>query len=122
MWHGNIAEQMVAYELISNDYRVSSKRKYWVRNKKGSDAEIDFIIQKDSQIIPVEVKSGHNARLKSLQIFMENSPAEIAIRVWSQTFSIDEITLSSSKKYRLYNVPFYYVGQLKNLINNIETR
>jgi predicted AAA+ superfamily ATPase len=113
---------MVAYELISNDYRVSSKRKYWVRNKKGSDAEIDFIIQKDSQIIPVEVKSGHNARLKSLQIFMENSPAEIAIRVWSQTFSIDEITLSSSKKYRLYNVPFYYVGQLKNLINNIETR
>jgi predicted AAA+ superfamily ATPase len=122
VWRGNIAEQMVAYELISNDYRVSSKRKYWVRNKKGSDAEIDFILQKDSQVIPVEVKSGHNARLKSLQIFMENSPSEIAIRVWSQTFSIDEITLSSGKKYRLYNVPFYYVGQLKDLMNNTEIR
>ncbi|MDR0604594.1 MAG: AAA family ATPase, partial [Bacteroidales bacterium] len=105
VWRGNIAEQMVAYELMSNDYRVSSKRKYWVRNKKGSEAEIDFILQEDSQLIPVEVKSGHNTKLKSLQIFMENSSAEIAIRVWSQRFSIDEITLSSGKKYRLYNVP-----------------
>lgn len=116
VWRGDIAEQIVAQELLSNDYNVSTKRKYWVRDKKGSDAEIDFIIQKDSRIIPVEVKSGHNAKLKSLQIFMENSPAEIAVRIWSQPFSIDEITLPNNKKYRLYNVPFYYAGQLKKLM------
>jgi len=116
IWRGDIAEQIVAQELISNDYNVSTKRKYWVRDKKGSDAEVDFIIQKDSRIIPVEVKSGHNAKLKSLQIFMENSTAEIAVRIWSQPFSVDEIILSNNKKYRLYNVPFYYAGQLKKLI------
>jgi len=116
VWRGDIAEQIVAQELLSNDYNVSTKRKYWVRDKKGSDAEVDFIIQKDSRIIPVEVKSGHNAKLKSLQIFMENSPAEIAVRIWSQPFSVDEITLPDSKKYRLYNVPFYYAGQLTKLI------
>jgi len=116
VWRGNIAEQVVAQELLSNDCKVSSKRKYWVRDKKGSDAEVDFIIRKDSQIIPIEVKSGHNSKLKSLQIFMENSNAEIAVRIWSQPFSVDEITLPNSKQYRLYNVPFYYTGQLKKLI------
>jgi predicted AAA+ superfamily ATPase len=92
------------------------KQKYWVRDKKNSDAEIDFILQHDSRIVPIEVKSGHNAKLKSLQIFMENSPADIAVRVCSKVFSVDEITLPSGKKYKLYNVPFYYVEQLKNRI------
>jgi predicted AAA+ superfamily ATPase len=116
VWRGNIAEHIVAQELLSDDYNVSTKRKYWVRDKKGSDAEIDFVIRKNSQIIPVEVKSGHNTKLKSLQIFMENSPSEIAVRIWSQPFSVDEIKLPNNKTYRLYNVPFYYAGQVKKLL------
>ena len=47
---------------------------------------------------------------------MENSSADMAVRIWSQPFSIDEITLSNSKKYRLYNLPFYYAGQLKKCV------
>jgi predicted AAA+ superfamily ATPase len=121
VWRGDIAEQIVAQELIANDYNVSSKRKYWMRDKKGSNAEIDFIIQKDSRIVPIEVKSGHNAKLKSLQMFMENSLADIAVRVWSQPFSIDEITLPTGKKYKLYNVPFYYAGRLKQILEKYET-
>jgi predicted AAA+ superfamily ATPase len=116
VWRGDIAEQIVAQELVSHDYSVLNKRKYWLRNKKGSDAEIDFILQHDSKIIPIEVKSGHNAKLKSLQVFMESSPAEIAVRIWSKEFSVDEITLSSGKKYKLYNAPFYYVAHWKKLI------
>jgi predicted AAA+ superfamily ATPase len=119
VWRGDIAEQIVAQELIANDFNVSTKRKYWMRDKKGSDAEMDFIIQNDSRIVPIEVKSGHNAKLKSLQTFMANSPAEIAIRIWSQAFSIDEITLPSGKKYRLYNVPFYYAGRVKQILEKI---
>jgi len=117
VWRGDIAEQVFAQELIANDYNVSGKRKYWVRDKKGSDAEVDFILQHDSRIIPVEVKSGHNAKLKSLQIFMETSSAEIAVRVWSNTFSADEIVLPSGKNYKLYNVPFYYAGGLRNKLS-----
>jgi predicted AAA+ superfamily ATPase len=115
VWRGDIAEQIVAQELVSNSYSVSARRKYWVRDKSGSNAEIDFIVQNDSGIIPVEVKSGHNAKLKSLHIFMENSPAEIAVRVWSQPFSVDEIILPRGKKYKLYNIPFYYAGRIPEL-------
>jgi predicted AAA+ superfamily ATPase len=120
VWRGSIAEQIVAQELVANDYNVLTKRKYWVRDKKGSEAEIDFIIQKDGKIYPVEVKSGQNVKLKSLRIFMENSTADIAVRVWSGNFSIDEITLPNRKTYKLYNVPFYYVGRLRQVLENAE--
>ena len=117
VWRGDIAEQIVAQELIANNYNVSTKRKYWVRDKKGAEAEIDFIIQKDGEIYPIEVKSGPNTKLKSLQIFMESSNAKIALRVWSKSFSIDEITLESGKTYKLYNIPFYYVSYLKQILS-----
>jgi predicted AAA+ superfamily ATPase len=116
VWRGKIAEQIVAQELIANDYHVSTKRKFWVRDKKGSEAEIDFIIQKNGKAIPIEVKSGHNAKLKSLHIFMANSTADMAVRVWSGNFTIDDIILPDGKLYKLYNVPFYYVAQIKNKI------
>jgi predicted AAA+ superfamily ATPase len=115
-YRGKIAEQVVAQELLACENRVSAKRKFWVRNKYGSDAEVDFVLQYDSKIIPIEVKSGHNAKLKSLQIFMENSSAEMAIRVWSKEFSVDEIILPSGKKYKLYNVPFYYAAHLEQVL------
>ena len=55
-WRGKIAEQIVAQELLALDSRVSNQRNFWVRNKKDSDAEVDFILQKDSRVIPIEVK------------------------------------------------------------------
>ena len=116
-YRGKIAEQIVAQELLAYETRVSSQRAFWVREKKGSDAEVDFILQYDSKIIPIEVKSGHNAKLRSLHLFMENAPHNIAVRIWSQPFSIDEITTPNGKKIKLLNLPFYYVGQLDVILN-----
>jgi len=115
-YRGKIAEQVVAQELLAQETRVSEQRAFWVREKKGSDAEIDFILQFDSKIIPIEVKSGHNAKLRSLHLFMGNVPHNIAVRVWSQPFSIDEVTTPNDKKFMLFNLPFYYVGHLKEIL------
>ena len=115
-WRGKIAEQIVAQELLALDCRVSNQRNFWVRNKKDSDAEVDFVLQKDSKVIPIEVKSGHNSRLKSLHLFMEEAPHNIAVRVWSQPFSIDEVTTQKGKKFKLINLPFYYVGVLEEIV------
>jgi uncharacterized protein len=120
-WRGHIAEQVVAQELLASDYRVSHRRNFWVREKKGSDAEIDFIIQHENRIIPVEVKSGHNAKLKSLHLFMEETNHTIAVRVWSKPLSIDAIQTQSGKKFTLINVPFYYIGRLDSILANYET-
>jgi len=118
-WRGKIAEQVVAQELLSLDSRVSNHRNFWVRNKKDSDAEVDFVLQIDSKVIPVEVKSGHNAKLKSLHLFMDEASHDIAVRVWSQPFSIDEVTTQKGKKFRLINLPFYYIAVLEKVLKNI---
>jgi len=115
-WRGKIAKQIVAQELLALDSRVSNQRDFWVRNKKDSDAEVDFILQNDNLVIPIEVKSGHNAKLKSLHLFMDEAPHDKAVRVWSQPLSIDEVTTQKGKKFKLINLPFYYVGVLEKIL------
>ncbi|GHT72436.1 ATPase [Bacteroidia bacterium] len=115
-YRGKIAEQVVAQELLALDSRVSNQRNFWVREKHTSQAEIDFVLQFDGKVIPIEVKSGHNAHLKSLHLFMDEVPHDIAVRVWSQPFSVDEVTTQKGKKFRLLNVPFYYVGVLEEIL------
>lgn len=108
VWKGKVAEHIVGQELIALSLKVNTKRTYWVRDARNSQAEVDFVFNFNGNLIPIEVKSGHNAKLKSLHKFMENSTSTFAIRFWNQAFTIDTITLPSSKTYRLYNVPFYY--------------
>jgi predicted AAA+ superfamily ATPase len=118
-WRGKIAEQVVAQELLALDSRVSNQRNFWVRSKKDSEAEVDFVVQWDSKLIPVEVKSGHNAKLKSLHQFMDEAPHDVAVRVWSQPLSIDEVATQKGKKFKLINLPFYYVGVLEEVLKKI---
>ncbi|MCL2247151.1 MAG: AAA family ATPase [Lentimicrobiaceae bacterium] len=116
-WRGNIAEQMVAQELLAANCKLSAKRDFWVRDAHGADAEVDFILQIGDKIIPVEVKTGHNSKLKSLHFFMENSSANLAVRIWSHPFSVDKIKTISGKPFDLYNIPFYYTGMLLQFIS-----
>ena len=116
-WRGRIAEQIVAQELLALDSRVTNQRNFWVRNKKDSDAEVDFVLQYESKVIPIEVKSGHNAKLRSLHLFMEEAPHDIAVRVWSQPFSVDEVSTQTGKKFKLINLPFYYIGVIEDILN-----
>ncbi|MDR1370967.1 MAG: AAA family ATPase [Dysgonamonadaceae bacterium] len=115
-YRGKIAEQIVAQELLALDSRVSNQRNFWVREKSTSQAEVDFVLQYESKVIPVEIKSGHNAKLKSLHLFMDEVPHNIAVRVWSQPFSVDEVMTQKGKKFRLINLPFYYVGILEKVL------
>ncbi|MDR2010099.1 MAG: AAA family ATPase [Bacteroidales bacterium] len=116
IWRGLIAEQIVAQELLAANTKLSNKRIFWVRDKKGADSEIDFIIQYENMLIPLEVKSGHNSKLKSLHIFMENTNHSTAIRIWNNPFSIDKVKTQSGKEFNLYNVPFYYAGNINKIL------
>jgi Predicted ATPase (AAA+ superfamily) len=112
IWKGKIAEHIVGQELLSSSQRVSAKRNFWVREAKNSQAEVDFLYSYKGKLVPIEVKSGDNSKLKSLQLYMEKSPSDIAIRFWNNPESSDEIRLPSGKTYVLYNLPFYYAGCL----------
>ncbi len=116
IWRGKVAEQIVGQEMIAREKSVITTRNFWVREAKNSNAEVDFVMQHNGIIIPVEVKSGTSSRLRSLQLFMEKSPHDIAIRVWSQPLKIDDLQTDSGKKFRLISIPFYLAGQITKVI------
>ena len=67
MYRGKLAEQFVAQELLAWH---SSELFYWAREARGSSAEIDFLVVRDGNIYPVEVKSGAGGSLRSLHLML----------------------------------------------------
>jgi predicted AAA+ superfamily ATPase len=116
VWRGRIAEQIVGQELLTLNDSVLARRYFWRRDKEGSEAEVDFVYKYNSMAIPIEVKSGHNSKLKSLHLFMDECPHRFAVRVWSQPLSADEVTTQNGKEFTLINLPFYYVGVLEKIL------
>ena len=119
-WRGKVAEHITGQELLSENNIFSAKRNFWVRNANSSDAEIDFIVQHNSLVIPIEVKSGHNSKLRSLHLFMDEVEHQTAIRIWSGNFSVDKVNTPKGKAFYLYNIPFYYAGILEILMKKPE--
>ena len=108
------AEQIVAQELKALSNEVGKKQKFWVRAKRGSSAEVDFVYIYGGKIIPIEVKNGHNAHLKSIHQFMNETEHDLAVRIWSGNYAI-------GKHFKLINLPFYMIAALPNILKKIET-
>lgn len=118
LWNGDIAEQVVGQELLGASVGFGMRRMFWVRDARNSQAEVDFVYKYRSHLLPVEVKTGDNSKLRSLHQFMDESKESIALRLWNGPLSSDEIRLPSGKQYTLYNIPFYYAGQLERFLND----
>ncbi|MFI3208861.1 MAG: DUF4143 domain-containing protein, partial [Eubacteriales bacterium] len=80
---GGMAENYVYTQLNMNGYRT-----YYWESERG--AEIDFVIQREGEIIPIEVKSADNTRAKSLSIYMKTYEPEYAIKVTGKNFGFEE--------------------------------
>ena len=50
---------------------------------------------------------------------MDECPHNMAVRVWSQPFSVDEVTTPKGKTFKLINLPFYYVGVLEDVMKTM---
>ena len=124
-WRGRAAEQIVAQELKPVlDRHYKEEQCFWMRDKAGTTAEVDFIWPSMTGIVPIEVKSGTNAHLRSIHSFVNNSDQDVvAVRVWSGGFFIQDLHTPApeNKQFKLINLPFYYVGQLDRVLEHIET-
>lgn len=116
-WRGHIAEQITAQEILSMEDRVGQHRSFWAKPNNG--AEVDFIFMHESKVYPIEVKSGTNSHLRSLQSFMDNSDIDIAVRIWSNPYSVDEVKTPKDKMFRLINLPFYLTGNLHRILDDV---
>lgn len=119
VWRGHAAEQIVGQELWEVlDRNYAATQNYWVRDKKGSAAEVDFVFQVAGRLIPIEVKCGTNAHLRSLQSYMAIDGApNIGVRIWPGKFSVDDVgILNTGRTYRLINLPFYLTSHLDSIL------
>lgn len=80
---GGMVENYVNSQLIINGYTTY----YW---ESARGAEVDFIIQREGKIIPIEVKSADNTRAKSLNIYMEAYKPEYAIKLSTKNFGFED--------------------------------
>ena len=76
---GGMVENYVSCQLTANEY----KSYYWMSNR---GAEVDFIIQREGKIIPIEVKSADNTMAKSLGIYINMHKPEYAIKLSTKNF------------------------------------
>ena len=80
---GGMTENYVNVQLTINGYKT-----YYWESERG--AEIDFVIQREGKLIPIEVKSADNTRAKSLKIYMETYKPEYAIKLSTKNFGFKD--------------------------------
>ncbi len=105
---GAVAEQFVGQELLA--YQPSHDQAelfYWVRDKRSSSAEVDYLVHLDQTIVPIEVKAGKTGRLKSLQLFRQEKNLKFAIKISQDEFSFNDNILA---------LPFYLISQWQRLL------
>ena len=78
-----MAENYVNVQLTINSYHT-----YYWESERG--AEIDFIIQRDGQLIPIEVKSADNTKAKSLKVYMDTYKPAYAIKLSAKNFGFED--------------------------------
>lgn len=105
---GAMSEQFVGQELLAyQDPYDEPQLYYWSRDKKNSMAEVDYILNVDANIIPIEVKAGKTGRLKSLHMLMAEKDLPIGVRISAKPLSCHDNILS---------LPFYMISQLPRLL------
>ena len=82
-FRGGMTENYVNVQLTINEYRT-----YYWESERG--AEIDFVIQRDGKLIPIEVKSADNTRAKSLKVYMETYNPDYAIKLSTKNFGFED--------------------------------
>jgi len=112
IYRGLLIEQIIGQELLSSDMQIFKKPIFWVREKRQSTAEVDYLTTYKDLIIPVEVKSGKTGTLRSLHQFMDLCNHPYAVRFYSGHLSIDKTKTINGKSFLLLNLPYFLAGKL----------
>jgi predicted AAA+ superfamily ATPase len=120
---GKLTEQLVGQLLrtIRPHYQEPTLY-YWLKEQASSAAEVDYLIQHEGAVVPVEVKSGSTGSLKALHIFMGLKKHPVAVRINADYPSITNVQTKthngSEVAYKLISIPLYLTEQIKRIIVN----
>ena len=101
---GSLTENYVLQTLITQ-FEVTPR--YWTQTNP--PYEVDFVIQRDNDIFPVEVKAEDNTKSKSLKKYKELFGDAVKLRI---RFSLDNLKLDDD----MLNIPLFLADQADRLI------
>jgi len=116
IYQGKVLEHMVGQELLATESALHYQPQWWVREKKDSMAEVDFLIPVEGKIIPVEVKAGATGTLRSLLLLMDLLSHQYAVRLYAGQLTINEVKTPAGKTVYLLNLPYFLAGKIKEYI------
>ncbi len=95
---GALTEQFVLQQLVSDeDLNIH----YWTAGR--STAEVDFVVQYDGKVIPIEVKAEENLQAKSLKVYQQKYKPTVALRLSMSDYRTSDW---------LINLPLYAISRL----------
>lgn len=103
-YRGALTENFVMTELAALGLRPY----FW---RSGNTAEVDFIVEQDGEIIPIEVKSAENTRAKSLSRFITSYSPHTALK-----FSLKNIGRNETGQTALWSLPLWMIWRLRDYI------
>ena len=98
---GAMTENYVLGELVKKVYETPY---YW---NSGNTAEVDFVIQSGSEIIPIEVKSEKNVKAKSLSVYRKKYHPNYAVKTSMK---------NDTSGKEILNIPLYIISSLNKFI------
>ena len=112
VFKGRIAEHIVGQEILALNHSALHGLQFWVREKKQSNAEMDFVIAHENRLIPIEVKSGSVGRLRSLHQYMDQATHAYAVRIYGDKLKVSAVKTINGKPFYLLSLPYYLTGRL----------
>lgn len=103
-FRGSLTENFVLNELKTLGY----KPYFW---RSSNSAELDFIIEDNGKIIPIETKAKINTQAKSYVTFVKKYESEIGFK-----FSVRNIGVNNVDKTKTWNLPLFFVNRLKEYL------
>ena len=104
-YRGTFTEQFVLEQLI-----CTAKTGIFYFNSENSKLELDFLMQGEHALVPIEVKGEENLRSKSLRQFYTDYPDSRPIRISMSDYRIQDW---------MVNIPLYAAGRIPGIIQNI---
>jgi uncharacterized protein len=116
VYQGTLIEHLIGQELLSQQYSALAGLHFWVKEKNTSTAEVDYLYPYEGKLIPIEVKSSADGRLRSLHQFMDLAPHATAIRFYAGELSISDVVSNEGKSFKLLNLPYYLGTQIEGYL------
>ena len=105
---GSLTEMVAGLELLR--YQTPFQRHdlyFWMRTEKNSMAEVDYLLVKNAEILPIEIKSGVQGGMKSLFQFLDTKAASTGIRS-----SLENFGTYNYKDKRIDLYPLYALSNI----------